>query len=188
MDQAEKRRKLILGGALIVTLIAVALVGEEEESLNTTVETLQPARSSGDRVRQQENNAEQLDIDKLGQRKFNPLAGELFASTTWAPRQPQASLAEQVALAAQVKKAAAPPPAPVAPPLPFKYAGKAEADNEIWVFLAQSGENHITKPGGKINNQYRLDAINDDTIIVTYLPLNVKQTLTINNQIAGSIR
>lgn len=187
MDQAEKRRKFILGGALIATLIAVALVGEEEEPLNTAMETLQPARSSGDRVRQQENNAEQLDIDKLGQRKFNPLAGELFASTTWAPRQPQVSLAEQVAQAAQVKKAAA-PPAPVAPPLPFKYAGKAEADNEIWVFLSHSEENHITKVGGKINNQYRLDAINDDAITVTYLPLNVKQTLTINNQIAGNIR
>lgn len=187
MDQAEKRRKLILGGALIATLIAVVLVNEEEEPLINTVETLQPARTSGDRGRQQENNTEQLDVSKLGQRKFNPLAGELFASTTWMPKQPQVSLAEQVALAAQVKKAAA-PPAPVAPSLPFKYAGKAESDNETWVFLSQSGENHITKVGGKINNQYRLDAINDDIITVTYLPLNVKQTLTINNKIAGNIR
>ena len=191
MDQAEKKRKLILAGALIATLVAVVLVGEEEEDATTgIVENVQPARTasnSRDRVKNQQNSAELLDVGKLGQRKFNPLAGELFASTTWAPKQPQINLEEQIARMEQAKKAA-PPPAPTAPPLQFKYSGKAISGNETWVFLTQSGEHHITKVGGKINNQYRLDSINDSTITVTYLPLNMKQTLTINNKIAGNFR
>jgi len=186
MDKAEKKRKLIVGGALIATLIAAVLV-EEDETLIDTVDTIQPVKPSGDRVKNQENNAEQLDVSKLGQRKFNALAGELFVSTTWAPKQPQVNLQEQAAIAAQVAKST-PPPAPTAPPLQFKYAGKAIADNETWVFLSESGENLIAKIGGKINDKYRLDSINDDAITMTYLPLNAKQTLTINNKIAGNFR
>lgn len=185
MDQAEKKRKLIVGGALIATLIATVLV-EEEEILIDPVDTIQPAKPSGDRVKNQENNSGLLDVSKLGQRKFNSLAGELFASTSWVPKQPQADLQEQAVIAAKAAKASAPPPAPTAPPLQFKYAGKAIADNETWVFLSQAGENLIAKLGGKINDKYRLDSINDDVITMTYLPLNVKQTLTINNKIAGN--
>lgn len=186
MDQSEKKRKLIVGGALVATLIAAVLV-EEEETVIDTVDTVQPVKPSGDRVKNQENSAEQLDVSKLGQRKFNSLAGELFVSTTWAPKQPQINLQEQAAIAAQVAKST-PPPAPTAPPLQFKYAGKAIADNETWVFLSQAGENLIAKLGGKINDKYRLDSINEDAITMTYLPLNVKQTLTINNKLAGTFR
>ena len=95
---------------------------------------------------------------------------------------------EQAAKEAQIAKASAPPPAPTAPPLQFKYTGKAISGNETWVFLSQSGENHIAKVGTKINDKYRLDSINDDAITMTYLPLNIKQTLTINNKIAGNFR
>lgn len=179
----------MIGGALLATLIAVVLV-EEEETSTDIVETVQPvktASTSRDRAKNQENSAGLLDVGKLGQRKFNPLAGELFVSTTWAPKQPPVSFEQQAALAEQIKKAT-PPPAPTAPPLQFKYSGKAVTDDETWVFLSQSGENFITKIGGKINDKYRLDAINDSTIAVTYLPLNIKQTLTINNKIAGTFR
>ncbi len=189
MDLSEKKRKLLLGGALIATLVAVMLVEEEPDEGNlTTVEPIQPARSTNDRAKAQENNAEYLDISKLGQRKFNPSAGELFTSTTWAPKKPKLSLEEQAEKAEQMAKSSAPPPAPTAPPLQFKYAGKAISDNETWVFLSRSGENHIAKIGGKITDQYRLDAINDSAITLTYLPLNIKQTLTINNKLAGNIQ
>ena len=189
MDATEKKRKLLLGGALIVTLIAVVLVEEEDEERTIdTVESVHPARSSNDRVKAQENNSEFLDVSKLGQRKFNASAGELFMSTTWMPKQAPISLEEQAAKAQQIAKAsAASISTPKAPPLPFKYTGKAITDNEKWVFLSQSGENHIAKVGTKIINQYRLDSISEDMIILTYLPLNIKQTLQINNKIAGNL-
>jgi hypothetical protein len=188
MDQTEKKRKLLLGVALVVTLIAVVLV-EEEESMIDTVEPIQPARPSVERANIQENNSAYLDVSKLERRKFNPLAGELFVSTTWAPRQPQINLQQQAQQAAAIaQQAKEPPPAPTPPPLQFKYIGKAIDGNKTWVFLTQAGENHITRIGEKIDAQYRLDAINDETVMFTYLPLGAKQTLAINSNAAGNIR
>lgn len=192
MDSAEKKRKLLLGGALVATLIAVILVEEEpeEESTHTsTVEPVQSAKSGNERAKAQEKNTEYLDISKLGQRTFDPSAGKLFASTNWTPKKPALTQEEQAAKAEEKRaKAVAPPPAPTAPPLQFKYAGKAISDNQTWVFLSRSGENHIAKIGGKVTDQYRLDAINDTAITLTYLPLNIKQTLTITNKLAGTIQ
>ena len=193
MDSAEKKRKLLIGGALVVTLIAVLMVEEEETLIETIepVQSVQSTKSSTDRANKaQENNADSLDVSKLGQRKFNPLAGELFASTTWASKKPPVDLQEQAekAAAAQAAKMTARPAAPTAPPLQFKYSGKAIEDRITWVFLSRSGENFIAKIGEKINDQYRLDSINDDAITLTYLPLNIKQTLTINNKLAGNFR
>jgi len=188
MDAAERKRKIIIGSALIATLIAALLVEDEEELAFQMAEApLQPFRTTQEKNRKPETNTVQLDVSKLGQRKFNPQAGELFASTTWMPKQVMRNDPEEheFKIVQPVKIA---PPAPTAPPLQFKYAGKTIADNQTWVFLSQSGENFITKLGGKINDQYRLDAINDDTVTVTYLPLNVKQTLTINQKLAGNFR
>ncbi len=189
MDAAEKKRKMIIGGVLVATVIAAALVEVDDEPELHVPETLQSGRTAQDRAKKTESNAAQLDVSKLGQRKFSPVAGELFASTNWVPKRTVIDdhEEEQAIRMAQAARASA-PPAPTAPPLQFKYAGKAIADNETWVFLSQSGENLITKIGGKINDTYRLDSVNDNAITMTYLPLNIKQTLTINNQIAGTFR
>ena len=107
--QLKKKRKLLLGGALIATLIAVVLAPEEDnESVIETVEPIQATKSTGEKIKSQESNSERLDISQLGQRKFNPAAGELFVSTTWAPKRPKISQEEQEA--AQIAKASAPPP------------------------------------------------------------------------------
>lgn len=192
MDSAEKKRKLLLGGALLATLIAVILVEEEpdeEGAISSAVEPLQSAKSGNDRNKAQEKNTEYLDISKLGQRTFDPSAGKLFVSKNWTPKKPALTLEEQAAKAEEQRaKADALPPAPTAPPLQFKYAGKAISENQTWVFLSRSGENHIAKIGGKVTDQYRLDAINDTAITLTYLPLNIKQTLTITNKLAGNIQ
>ena len=152
MDSSEKKRKLLIGSALVATLLAVAMVENEETE----------------------------------ERKFNPKAGELFASTNWTPKPPPIDPEEQAAREEQSRKAFVPPP-PTAPSVPFKYAGKAISDNQTWVFLSQAKDNHIAKIGGKITDQYRLDAINEESVSLTYLPLNIKQTLTINNKLAGKM-
>ncbi|SEQ99802.1 hypothetical protein SAMN05421690_100556 [Nitrosomonas sp. Nm51] len=194
MDAAEKKRKTIIGLALAVTLIAVVLVEDEEEM---TVDTAQPVapkkttRTTVEKSRAQTVRNDSLDVDQLGRRKFDPQAGELFATTTWAPKRPQISPQQQAVIAKKraeaeaEARAKAAPPAPTPPPLQFKYIGKAIQGNKIWVFLAQDGENYIARIGEKIDAQYRLDTVNDESVTLTYLPLNAKQTLTINDQQTG---
>ncbi|UJP04488.1 MAG: hypothetical protein LZF61_06275 [Nitrosomonas sp.] len=187
MDAAERKRKMIIGGSLIATLIAAVLVEDDEEAVVKPTETLQPAKTAQDRARKIEANPTQLDVNKLGQRKFNALAGEIFLPTNWEPKRSMTDPdAQPVKLAQPI--AAPPPPPPSAPPLQFKYSGKAVEGNQTWVFLSQAGENFVTRIGEKINMQYRLDAVTDEIVTVTYLPLNVKQTLNINNKIAGAFR
>ena len=89
----------------------------------------------------------------------------------------------------QQAQAKARQPDPTPPPLQFKYIGKAIKGSQTWVFLSQADENYIAKIGEKIDDQYRLDTINDESVTLTYLPLNAKQVLPINdNKQAGIFR
>ncbi len=198
MDPAEKKRKLILGGALVATLIAVVLVDEDDEFIDTTqvMQPTQSTRSTSDKMNN-DHSATHIDVDQLGQRQFSAQAGDLFGSTSWVPKRPQLTpqqqqQRQQAALAARQQaarqEAAAPPPAPTPPPLQFTYIGKAIDGNRVWVFLSQDDENYVTRIGQKVDDQYRLDTINDEEVLLTYLPLNVKQTLAINDEEAGNYR
>ncbi len=194
MDPAEKKRKIIIGVTLVATLIAVVLVEDEDETAIETVgpaASTQSARPSSARVSVPQARNDDLDVGQLGQRKFDPLAGDLFASASWAPKPPPITPEQQAAMLQQQQRAKvkAPPPAPTPPPLQFKYIGKAIEGNQIWVFLTQANENYIARIGEKIDDQYRLDTISDESVILTYLPLNAKQVLPINDdKQAGNFR
>ena len=195
MDPAEKKRKIIIGAALVATLIAAVLVEDEDETALDTVEpaaSTRQARPSSVRAPVVEARNNNLNVDQLGQRKFDALAGDLFASNSWAPKPPPVTPQQQAALLLQQQQRAqpkAPPPAPTPPPLQFKYIGKAIEGNQTWVFLTQSDENYIAKIGEKIDDQYRLDTISDESVTLTYLPLNAKQILPIHdNKQAGNFR
>lgn len=195
MDPAEKKRKIIIGAALVATLIAAVLVEDEDETALDTVEpaaSTRQARSPSARAPVAEARNNNLNIDQLGQRKFDALAGDLFASNSWAPKPPPVTPQQQAALLLQQQQRAqpkAPPPAPTPPPLQFKYIGKAIEGNQTWVFLTQADENYIARIGEKIDDQYRLDTISDESVTLTYLPLNAKQILPINdNKQAGNFR
>jgi len=195
MDPAEKKRKIIIGAALVATLIAAVLVEDEDE---TTLDTVEPtastrtAKPSSARTPVPDVRNNYLNVDQLGQRKFDALAGDLFASNSWAPKPPPVTPQQQAAMLLQQQQHAqpkAPPPAPTPPPLQFKYIGKAIEGNQTWVFLTQADENYIARIGEKIDDQYRLDTISDESVTLTYLPLNAKQVLPINdNKQAGNFR
>ena len=195
MDKAEIKRKSILGAVLLVTLIAVVMVDDDEEDIIVdAVQTTQPTRASSGKTRVEADTENYLAVNLLGQRQFNAEAGDIFKSTSWVPARPQPTMQQQqqAALARQeaqaARRAAAPPPAPKAPPLAFKYIGKAIHGNETWVFLSEAEENYVTKLGRQIDDRYRVDTMNDETVTLTYLPLGAKQTLKINDEMAGNFR
>ncbi|HET8745251.1 MAG TPA: hypothetical protein VFM98_06585 [Ramlibacter sp.] len=84
---------------------------------------------------------------------------ELFAVRSWQPPPP-------------------PPPPPAAPPLPFSFLGRLD-DGKPKVFLQRGERLYAVAVGDVIDGQYRLERIEANQLLLTYLPMNVKQTITI---------
>ena len=171
-----------LGAALLATLLAAQWVSGEDGS--TDLELVSPppeGRGREKEIRQKEvyqggndlkdgfaseaeSEAGELDLERLERRKFSSQAGAIFGSQSWVPPPPPPPVFEK-------------PRAPSPPPLQFKYLGKVIEGEETRVFLTLADRNYIVKPGERINNQYRIDEVNDQAITFTYLPLNTKQVL-----------
>lgn len=167
MKGPGQRRKLWLGGALLATLLATQWVSGEDGNADPVSATSQKSDPKTE-ARAVEDETGQLELERLQRRKFSPQAGDIFSGKTWIPP-PSAAAAAAAAMKPQ-------PPSP--PPLLFKYLGKLTDGDETQVFLALADRNYVVKPGEVINDQYRIDAVNDQTITFTYLPLNARQTLS----------
>ena len=72
-----------------------------------------------------------------------------------------------------------PPPPPVAPQAPFTYFGKLEdSPKGTLIFLMASGKLYSVVKGENINQQWRLDNEEANILRLTYLPLNLPQTVS----------
>lgn len=67
------------------------------------------------------------------------------------------------------------------PPVPFTYMGKMLEDGETVVFLTRGDRNYLARKGATLDGQYRVDAIGPRTMVLTYLPAKVKQSLAIGS-------
>ena len=72
-----------------------------------------------------------------------------------------------------------PPPAPVAPALPFAFMGRMVESDRTTLFLTRQNESYSVKLNDVLLHEYRVDKIDGDQVIFTYLPLNIQQTLYI---------
>ena len=167
MKGPGQRRTLWLGGALLATLLATQWVSGEDGNADPVSAAPQKSDPKTE-ARAVEEETGQLELERLQRRKFSAQAGDIFSGKTWIPP-PSAAAAAAAAMNPQ-------PPSP--PPLLFKYLGKLTDGDETQVFLVLADRNYVVKPGEVINGQYRMDAVNDQTITFTYLPLNAKQTLS----------
>lgn len=74
-----------------------------------------------------------------------------------------------------------PPSVPVAPALPFTAVGfihgKKIGDGQQQTFIQQGENLTVIRQGDTINGAYRVDDINAERILFTYLPLGQKQSL-----------
>jgi hypothetical protein len=73
---------------------------------------------------------------------------------------------------------APPPPPPQAPPLPFKYLGRLEQPGgpTLW-YLGQGDKLIVAVAGENIDGAWRLDGFSAGRLRLTYLPLDLPQTL-----------
>lgn len=96
MDKRATRiRRLVLGIALLATLLAV--IGLEESDLEleeATVQPILPTRSDSANARSKKSDAGPLLIERLGQRTFSAEADDIFAAASWEPKRPIASVSQ----------------------------------------------------------------------------------------------
>jgi hypothetical protein len=71
-----------------------------------------------------------------------------------------------------------PPPPPAAPPLMFSYFGRYEADGIRVILLLKGDRIYTVAEGEVIENTYRVERLAGGRLELTYLPLNIKQTLS----------
>jgi hypothetical protein len=73
-----------------------------------------------------------------------------------------------------------PIPKPDAPPLPFAFVGKLNKSAEHWVVYLTKGEQLFSVSQGEtFDNTYSLDGIENGNLVITYIPLSIKQLLPI---------
>lgn len=117
-------------------------------------------RQTAERREAMEINIENLSRQKLGASKTDPFT---------------AAVPKPVALPAAPPP---PPPAPVAPSLPYTFLGRMIEDDGTTVFLSKQDRSYSIKLNGVLDRDYRVDKIDNDQVVFTYLPLNIQQTLS----------
>lgn len=158
-----------------VILFATIVIGRENED-----PVPGEARGSNDKVAKfatgtsasEKRVIPDLDLERLNRAPTEAIENDLFAAKSWQPPAPPSPPPPKPMVIA--------PPAPTAPALPFRYIGKMIEGNATIVFLAKRDQDYSVKAGDIIENVYRIDQVHDDAIGFTYLPLDIKQVLTIN--------
>ena len=113
-----------------------------------------------------------LDLDGLRQARAAPPPAELFGAKSWyvAPPAPPAP----------------PPPPPVipkptAPPLPFVFIGRMVEEGQATVFLMKGEIVHMVREGDEIDETYRVRRIEPGRLTLLYLPLQIEQTIAVED-------
>lgn len=163
MAMSARNRWLILGSLLTATLVAMVWIDEQTPPESVTV--AEPRKSkSGEKAAQTKSS--RLDLEKLQRnRDEEEQIQDVFKAKSWyvppPPPKPE------------------PPPPPAPPPLPFKYMGKLLEDGKLTVFITKQDRNYAVTSGDTVDGAYRVDSVDAQRVLFTYLPLNMQQTLVI---------
>ena len=111
----------------------------------------------------------ELELEKLDLEKSRDPITNAFEPRSWIVPPPK------------IKQAPLPSPAPQAPPLPYTYIGKMMEDGKIVVFLTRQELNYTVRSGDQLDNVYQVDDIRPTVMLLTYLPLNLQQSLPIGD-------
>ncbi|MFO0523615.1 MAG: hypothetical protein ACK515_24775 [bacterium] len=169
---------LLLGTLALVAWLEVAGEGEEEEVAAAVVRPRQPGGAT-DRppatapVAQDAAPARELKIDRAARTPgaVDGRGGDPFARIDWNPPAPKPAAPPPVVAAA--------PPRPVAPPIPYSYFGMSIQDGRTVVFVTRQDRTFVLAAGEVIENTYRVEEIRATEVVLTYIPLNERQVMTI---------
>lgn len=164
MAMTARTRWLILGSLLTATLVAVVWVDDQSDQAPLPVVEAKKSKAGVKSIKAQNLR---LALEKI-QRKHGVEADQIedvFKAKSWyVPPPPPKPV---------------PPPPPAPPPLPFTYMGKLLEEGKLTVFISHQDRNYAVKAGDTIEGSYRVDKVEAQRVLFTYLPLNMQQTLVI---------
>jgi hypothetical protein len=70
-----------------------------------------------------------------------------------------------------------PPPKPTAPPLQFSYLGRYQESQAVIIMLVKGDRIYTVSAGEVIENTYRVEGLAGGRVELTYLPLDIRQTI-----------
>lgn len=169
---AQPWRQRILFAALAVTIILSATAGKDRQSAD---ELVMPSRQSMSHVSgKPAQSLPRIELERL-QRQEKPAgtsaaASHTFKAISWyvppPPPPPPKPLPPP------------PPPPPTAPPMPFSFLGRYEEGGKQIILLVRSDRIYTVSEGEVIDNTYRVERLTSGQLELTYLPLNITQTVS----------
>lgn len=168
---------LIVAAASLASVAAMDGNGADAK----TVKSGASRSTAGESGRHKTADAEQdigtlhVELERLARAEPAPESGEqvvpgegagIFGATSWYVPPPPPPPAPPP-----------PPPKPTAPPMPFTYLGRYQESETQVIILVKGDRIYTVSAGEVIENVYRVEGVISGRVELTYLPLNIKQTI-----------
>lgn len=170
--------KCILIGFSFFLVASVSASDENLDAAKTPQTKLaQPDGAASVRTKsnaQRTPDESRIELERLHPQKKQQITkrnnGNAFGSTSWYVPPPPPPPAKP-----------APPPEPTAPPVPFTFLGLYEESPKTVVMLVKGDQVFTVSVGDVIENTYRIEHVERGSVEITYLPLNIKQSINTGN-------
>ncbi len=175
-------KRLLLGLALIGTLVAVYFAPSDDGAVVAPSKADAPARAERTPAAPAVGSGVPVPNGALAIHPRLPDEELGNAFGTLGEGQPgRKKILPVQAQAAPVQASASTPRAGGAPPLPIHYLGSYNDAGAVSYFLQLDERNIVAHVGEQIDPNYRLDSVQGDTLNFVYLPLNKKQALVVED-------
>ncbi|MBI2318081.1 MAG: hypothetical protein HYY28_11100 [Betaproteobacteria bacterium] len=170
MRMPTKREWALLALAPAIVLAALGVESEDRDGAAEVAEVAKTVTAKAEAGRAADSGV--LDLADLRRDAGGSDAQNAFEAKSWyvPPPPPPQTPAKLL-----------PPPPPSAPPLPFTYLGRYEDSAKPVIFLVRGDRILLVSAGDVIEGTYRVEGIAGAALGLTYLPLNIRQTLNIGN-------
>ena len=166
---ARPWRQRVLFSALAVTIALTAASGKSRQPPD---EPALPTKNSAPIApKQPAQPLPRVELERLqlqkGPAETNPATSNAFKAVSWYVPPPPPPPPKPL-----------PPPPPTAPPMPFSFMGRYEDGQRLIILLVKGDRVYTVSVGDVIDNTYRVDRLAVGQLELTYLPLNIKQTIS----------
>jgi hypothetical protein len=168
MFRSARIRWLVLGGALLATAVASVWPQGDDRS---APEVVAPVTRRDAPAGRELKPPGEIELPRLGAQLARPAASakvqDLFGTSDWNPP-PARDRQQQL-----------PPAAPVAPQFPYSVAGSVADSSGPMIVFNRQNQDFALRVGEVLEQTYRIEAIDSNSVTVLYLPLGLTQVVSI---------